>query len=90
LGVCCRSQTLVGAKAGGGGIVNKAKQQFKTYLRMSSFPKQHCWCYRDLDGRCSREPPAVVAPVGLELLARMAIDVAGEGCGWEYEVMDSD
>lgn len=57
---------------------------------MSNFQKQHCLCYRGLDGRCSKEPPAAVALVDLELLGRKATDVAGGGCGWEYEGMDSD
>ena len=62
----------------------------KTYLRMSNFQKQHCSCYRDLDGVDSKEPPAAVGLVDLELLGRKAIDVAGGGCDWEYEETDSD
>jgi len=68
----------------------ESKQLFKTYLKMSNFQKQHCWCYMDLDGRCSKEPPAVVALVVLELLGRRVTDAAGGGCGWEYEETDSD
>jgi len=57
---------------------------------MNSFQKQHCWCYRDSDGRCSKVPPTVVALVAQELLGRREIDAAGEENGWEYEVMDND
>jgi len=57
---------------------------------MNSFQKQHCWCYRDSDGRCSKVPPTVVALAAQELLGRREIDAAGEENGWEYEVMDND
>jgi hypothetical protein len=44
----------------------------------------------DLDERCSKEPPAVVALVDLEWLGRKATDAAGGGCGSEYEETDND
>lgn len=56
---------------------------------MGNFQKQHCWCYRDLDGRCNKEPPPAVALFDLELLGRKVTGVAGEDCGWGYEEMDS-
>lgn len=74
----------------GSGRKQEVKSWFKTYLRMSSFQMQHYSCYRGLDGRCNKELPAAVALADLELPGRKVLDVAGGGCGWEYEETDND
>jgi hypothetical protein len=62
----------------------------KTYLKMSSFQKQHCWCYKGLDGGCSREPLAAFVQNDLGPLERTVTDAAGADCGSEYVVTDND
>lgn len=67
----------------------EVRGQFNTYQKMGSFQKQHCWCYRDLDGCCNKELQPAVALLDLESPGRKVIDVAGGGCGWEYEETDN-
>lgn len=57
---------------------------------MDNFQTQRCWCYRDLDGRCNKEPPPAVAQLDLELLGRKVTGAAVEDYGWEREEMDND